>query len=89
MVNGMDASEKSQALPPQDAPVRRADPRMFGLTKAAYSVKETLHLISIGRTTFYDLIKQEQLKPIKVGKRTLIGSDDLAALLLKLRKGVR
>jgi predicted DNA-binding transcriptional regulator AlpA len=88
-VNCMDASEKSQALPSQDAPVRGADPRMFGLTKAAYSVKEALYLISIGRTAFYDLIKQKQLKPIKIGRRTLIGSDDIAALLLKLRKEVR
>ncbi len=85
----MDASKKSQARPAQDAPLRGNDPRMFGLTKAAYSVKETLYLISIGRTSFYDLIKQGQLKPIKVGRKTLIGSDDLAALLVKLRKGAR
>ena len=88
MVNYMDASEKSQA-PSRNFALNGLDPRRFGLTKAAYSVKETLYLISIGRTAFYDLIKQEQLKPIKIGRRTLIGSDEIASLLVKLRKGVR
>jgi hypothetical protein len=32
------------------------DPRAFGLTKAAYSVNDTLDLLSIGRTTFYSLV---------------------------------
>ena len=32
------------------------DPRAFGLVKVAYSVKETLELLSIGRTTFYELL---------------------------------
>jgi predicted DNA-binding transcriptional regulator AlpA len=61
-------------------------PRMFGLTKAAYSVNETLELLSIGRTSLYDLISQDLLRPIKMGRKTLLGADDLAALLIKLRR---
>ena len=68
---------------------RYPDPHIFGLTKAAYSVKETLEVLSIGRTSLYDLIGQELLRPIKIGRRTLIGSDDLAALLIKLRRGAK
>ena len=61
-------------------------PRMFGLTKAAYSVNETLELLSIGRTSLYDLISQDLLRPIKMGRKTLLGADDLVALLIKLRR---
>ena len=43
-------------------------PRGFGLIKAAYSVKETLDLLSIGRTTFYALVDRGDLKISKLGK---------------------
>jgi hypothetical protein len=62
-------------------------PHAFGLTKAAYSVRETLFVLSIGRTSLYKLVKLRKLTPIKLGKKTLFGSDDLAALLTKLRAG--
>jgi excisionase family DNA binding protein len=48
------------------------DPRAFGLVKAAYSVKETLELLSIGRTTFYELVDREDLKITKLGRKTLV-----------------
>jgi len=48
------------------------DPRAFGLLKAAYSVKETLDLLSIGRTTFYALVGRGDLKLIKLGKKSLV-----------------
>ena len=47
------------------------DPRGFGLFKAAYSVKETLNLLSIGRTKFYELVDLGELKIIKLGKQEL------------------
>jgi hypothetical protein len=34
------------------------DPRAFGLVKAAYSVRETLDLLSIGRTSLYAAIRR-------------------------------
>ena len=70
----------SQFLPCQDL-----TPAAFGLQKACYSVNETLHLTSISRTTLYALIKDRRLRPIKVGRKTLIGADDLVSLLSTLR----
>jgi excisionase family DNA binding protein len=61
------------------------DPRVFGLVKVAYSVKETLDLLSIGRTTFYELVDRQDLKITKLGRKTLVYAVDLAALLNKLR----
>jgi hypothetical protein len=61
-------------------------PQDFGLTKACYSVNETLTLLSIGRTSFYQLVQSGDLKPGKLGKKTLIYSTDIVALLAKLRE---
>jgi hypothetical protein len=60
-------------------------PGELGLTKACYSVNETLMLLSIGRTSLYALIQHGDLKPAKLGKKTLIYATDIAALLTKLR----
>ena len=61
------------------------DPRAFGLIKAAFSVKETIDLMSIGRTTFYALVDRGDLKINKLGKKSLVYATDIAALLIKLR----
>jgi hypothetical protein len=61
------------------------DPRVFGLVKAAYSVNETLSLLSIGRTSLYKLVARGDLKRAKFGKKTLIFGCDIAALLTKLK----
>lgn len=61
------------------------DPRSFGLFKAAYSVKETLDLLSIGRTKFYELVDQGDLKIHKLGTRSLVYVIDIVALLTRLR----
>jgi hypothetical protein len=61
------------------------NPLAFGLIKAAYSVNETLTVLSIGRTSLYKLVQLGELTPIKLGRKTLFGSDDLAGLLTKLR----
>jgi len=60
-------------------------PHEYGLTRAAYSVNETLALLSIGRTSLYELVKSGDLKPGKIGKKTLIYAADIAALLEKIR----
>ena len=75
---------KSQS--PADTPSGTTSPHVFGLTKAAYSVNETMTQHSIGRTTLYKLVNDRSLRPIKVGKKTLFGADDLASLLTKLRE---
>ncbi len=61
------------------------DPRSFGLFKAAYSVKETLDLLSIGRTKFYELVDQGDLKISKLGTKSLVYVTDIVALLARLR----
>jgi hypothetical protein len=65
--------------------VDRADPRVFGLVKAAYTVKETIDVLSIGRTSLYAAIKRGDLKPVKFGKKTLFFAVDLAFFLTSLR----
>lgn len=61
------------------------DPRSFGLFKAAYSVKETLDLLSIGRTKFYELVDRGDLKINKLGTKSLVYVTDIVALLMRLR----
>ena len=61
------------------------DAQQFGLTKAAYSVNETLALLSIGRTSLYRLVQQGDLPVAKLGKKTLFTAPDLARLLVRLR----
>ena len=62
------------------------DPRTLGLTKAAYSVNETLNVLSIGRTSLYKLVNGGALRPAKLGKKTLFCAADIAAFLTKLRE---
>jgi Helix-turn-helix domain len=63
------------------------DPHAFGLVKAAYSVGETLDLLSIGRTSLYAAVKRGELKRVKFGKKTLFCSTDIAAFLVRLQTG--
>ncbi len=61
------------------------DPRAFGLFKAAYSVRETLDLLSIGRTKFYELVDTGDLKITKLGAKSLVYATEIVAFLVKLR----
>ncbi len=61
------------------------DPRIWGLLKAAYSVAETLELLSIGRTKFYELVDSGDLKITKLDRKSLVYAIDIAAFLKKLR----
>lgn len=45
------------------------------------TVKETMGYLKIGRTTLYKLIKQGRIKPVKIGKKTLIDKNDLDRLI--------
>jgi hypothetical protein len=60
------------------------NPLDYGLTKAAYSVNETLATLSIGRTSLYAMVRQGHLNPLKLGRKTLFLATDLAGLLAKL-----
>jgi excisionase family DNA binding protein len=65
-----------------DGPI---DPRAFGLVKAAYTVNETLELLSIGRTSLYEAVKRDELRLVKFGKKTLVYATDIAAFLAQLQ----
>jgi hypothetical protein len=65
------------------------DPRTFGLLKAAYSVNETLELLSIGRTSLYEAVNRGDLKIVKFGNKTLVYAPDLVAFLTLLKGGER
>lgn len=60
------------------------DPRAFGLVKAAYSVREALDVLSIGRTSLYAAVNSGELGPTKFRRKTLFLAADLAAFLAKL-----
>lgn len=60
-------------------------PQQLGLTKAAYSVDETLNLLSLGRTTLYGLVKNGKLTQTKYKTKTLFLSVDIANFLSALQ----
>jgi len=62
------------------------DPRALGFAKAAYSVNETLSVLSVSRTALYAAVKTGRLTPAKHGRKTLFLASDLAAFLLSLRE---
>lgn len=49
--------------------------------KLSYTVNEAVSVSGIGRTKLYDLIKVGELKPAKIGTRTLILRADLEGML--------
>lgn len=51
------------------------------MDKLSYSINDAVEASGIGRTTLYELIKAGELKPVKIGSRTLIRRCDLEALL--------
>jgi len=63
------------------------DPQNYGLKQAAYSVREAMALLSLGRTSIYQLIKSGDLKPTKYGRRTLFLAPDVADFLFRLQNG--
>ena len=69
---------------PSSQPQPTADPRAFGLTKATYTVRETMDQLSIGRTSLYAAIKRGDLRMMKFGDKSLFLANDLAAFLSKL-----
>lgn len=66
----------------------KLDPRSFGFDKAAYSVNETMLILSMGRSSLYKAIAEGRLKPVKNGKQTLFLSRDLCAFLASLPSGL-
>lgn len=59
-------------------------PRELGLQKAAYGVPEVVAILSIRRTSLYELVKSGRLRATKCGRRTLFLATDVAAFLASL-----
>jgi len=60
-------------------------PHQLNLTKANYSVPETMAQLCVGRTKLYELIKTKKLKPVKIGKKTIFPAAELASFLSDLK----
>jgi excisionase family DNA binding protein len=58
-------------------------------SKLVYSVAETAALLSVGRTTVYELISTGSLRTIKIGTRRLVARRDLEDFVAGLRGGRR
>ncbi|THD44615.1 MAG: DNA-binding protein [Bradyrhizobium sp.] len=61
----------------------------LGFRKVAYTVRETVELIGIGRTSIYAAIKRGDLGVGKAGRRTVLFAYDLAKYLNTLRVAPR
>jgi excisionase family DNA binding protein len=48
--------------------------------RLAYSVDEACRLLSIGRTSLYELAKRDELRLIKIAGRTLVPRSELERL---------
>lgn len=55
--------------------------------KLAYGLNEINGLLGIGRSTLYAEIKAGRLRLTKIGRRSLVLADDLAAYIVVLKKG--
>lgn len=49
-----------------------------------HSIKETCHLLNIGRTKLYELVNQHELEIVKIGSKSLITASSLNALVARL-----
>lgn len=47
----------------------------------ASSVPEACRRLSIGRTMFYDLVKRDEVRVIRIGSRTLVPETELQKLI--------
>jgi hypothetical protein len=68
-----------------DHPIEIPDFRALGLSKAMYTVADTVSVLSIGKTRLYELVADRELNPVRFGRRTLFFASDLASFLMRLR----
>jgi excisionase family DNA binding protein len=51
-----------------------------------YSVKEACQQLSVSRSSLYQAFRENRLRPVKYGKRTLIHRDELERFVANLPK---
>jgi len=54
-----------------------------------YSVPEAHRIIGVGRTRFYQLVRNGQMKVLKNGRRTLVLAEDIESFINSLRTEVK
>jgi hypothetical protein len=62
------------------------NPQTLNLTKAAYSVRELVELLPLGRNSIYEAVKAGNLKVTKFGKRTMFLAPHVVEFLESLSK---
>jgi excisionase family DNA binding protein len=55
--------------------------RSMKMEPLAYSINETARTLSLGRTSIYALINEGRLETVKLGRRTLIKTASIRALI--------
>lgn len=55
--------------------------------RLAVGIEEAADLLGLGRSLLFRLIKEGQLRSVKVGKRRLIAVSELEAFMGRLQKG--
>lgn len=68
--------ELAQAVASKLGQTRNSQPQML------YSIREAIERLGIGRTTIYSMIKDGQLKPTYIGRRTLIPISETERFLI-------
>lgn len=51
------------------------------MERFAYSINETAHALSLGRTSVYAMIADGRLETIKLGRRTLVKAESIRRLI--------
>ena len=54
--------------------------------RVLYDVRDTMRLLNLGRSTLYSLIKDGKIKPLKVGRKTLIEGAEIERFVHALRE---
>ncbi len=52
-------------------------------SQLSYNIKQAAAALGIGRTSIYALIRDGELKPVKIRMRTVLLHDDLVAMLAR------
>lgn len=62
-------------------------PATVPIPRLSVGVEEAAELLGLGRSSVFNLMKDGQLRSIKVGKRRLIAMSELEAFLSRLQNG--
>ena len=61
-----------------------ADPRQFDLMDCQFTIPEAAEHLRVSRSYVYELIGEKKIRPIKLGKRTLIQGSELKRFMKAL-----